>query len=159
MSEAKPLLEAIPPAPARSISAEFLGREDDDSAWAFYCRDNRAVVGPRPIEEIFSLILTDTLVDDHLIFFAGEERWTSVADFLRVLEKESPGTLELARRVREAISSANTADSTAEAPAEGWIDRGINLTMLSPHIGGAYLGFNAVKRIRQWLDEHGDANP
>jgi len=113
MNEAKPLLEAIPPSPSRSISAEFLGRDDDESAWVFYSRDDHIVIGPRSIDEVFSLILTGTLSDDHLIFFAGGERWMSVADLLRMIEKESSGTLELARRVREMTApSAQKADST-----------------------------------------------
>jgi len=57
MNEAKPLLEAIPPSPSRSNLAEFLGRDDDESAWVFYSRDDHIVIGPRSIDEVFSLIL------------------------------------------------------------------------------------------------------
>jgi hypothetical protein len=155
MSEPAPLTDALPPSPSRSFAAEFLGRDDDESRWTFFCRDERVIIGPRPLDEILSLILVGTLLDEHLIFIAGGERWISVADFLRMLEKESPGIIEVATRMRELAAPTEQLSTTGEptGPAVDWLERGLNLSMLSPHIGTAYLGFNALKRLGKWLGD------
>jgi hypothetical protein len=155
------LIDAFPPSPSRSIPAEFLGRDDDESAWTFYCRDGHTVIGPRPIDEIFCLVFVGALTDDHLIFLAGSERWVSVADFMRAVEKEAPGTLELAARIREVVASSDRSSIAATPSASDtadWLERGLNLSMLNPHIGGAFLGFKAFKRVQEWLREDGDRN-
>jgi hypothetical protein len=151
------LSQALPPSPSLTIPAQLIGRDDDESAWTFYCRDGCTVVGPRPIDEIFCLIFIGSLTDDHLIFIAGSERWVSVADFMRTVEKDAPGTLELAARIQEVVVATDRPTPAASDDID-WVERGLNLSMLSPHIGGAYLGFKALKRVQEWLKEGGERN-
>jgi hypothetical protein len=148
MDDWRPLSEAIPPAPSHIKSANFLGRDDDEMAWTFYCRDGATVIGPRPVDEIIGLILIGLLTEAHLIFIASGERWISVPDFLRMLEEETPGIIAQSQRVQAAFVG-----SEAETENPNWLQTGINLATVSPHIGGAYLGFNAFKRLKKWLNE------
>src|ERR1700730_17880891 len=56
MEDPKPLSEIIPPPPSHTKSVTFLGRDDEDMNWVFYCRDGSTVIGPRPVDEILLLI-------------------------------------------------------------------------------------------------------
>jgi hypothetical protein len=86
MEQPRPLAEVVPPPPSNSKRPVFVGRDDDECAWTFYCRDGLTVVGPRPIDEVIALMLIGGLGDNHLIFIAGDERWMSVANLMRILE-------------------------------------------------------------------------
>ena len=149
MDEYRSLAEIIPPSPSHSKPAKFLGRADDDFAWAFYCRDGSTVIGPRPIDEVMSSILLGRLKEDDLVFIAGEEKWMSVADMVRNLEKESPGTVELLRRI-QAVSveeSGQVGSEQTTDDANEWINTAGNIAMISPHIAAGYLGMKGVKKF------------
>jgi hypothetical protein len=75
MDEWKPLSEAIPPSPSRTKSAIFVGRADEECAWMFYCRDGCTVIGPRPMDEMLSLMMLGVLTDDDLVFITLGDRW------------------------------------------------------------------------------------
>jgi hypothetical protein len=159
MDDSRPLSEALPPPPCHSKPATFLGRDDEDMPWVFYCRDGCTVIGPRPGDEILSLIFSGSLTDDNLIFIASGDRWMSVADFMRLLEKETPGTIATeCRRIQAALSNRDPSAPGAPLSADNtdWIQTRLNLTTLSPHLGGAYLGWNAVKRFIKRLDDTKD---
>ena len=157
MDEWKPLSEAFPPSPSHTKPATFLGREDDESTWTFYCRDGYTVVGPRPIDEVEVLMFLGFLDDDHLVFLAGcFDRWMSVADLIRTVDKETPGYAESCNRMRAAargVSSNSAMQPQRQGEDFDWLQTGLNLTAISPHIGGAYLGYKAVKRFTKWFDD------
>jgi hypothetical protein len=154
MDDWKPISDVIPPSPSHTKIATFTGRADDETGWAFYCRDGTTVIGPRPLDEILAFIYLDGLSDDNLIFIVGTERWISVADFLRTIEDKSPGTIDLCYQIRSLfLGHQSSATQASNEEDEDWVQTGVNLSMVSPHIGGAYLGYKAVKKFSKWIKD------
>jgi len=159
MDEWRTLSEAIPPSPSHTRPATFLGRDDEDMPWAFYCRGDTTVIGPRPFYEVLLSICFGNLTEENLVFVMGEERWISVGECLRKVEKETPGILNLFHNVQAAVASFEGSEDVAqrtpepEADKSDWIQTGLRITAVSPHLGGAYLGYQAVKRMASWLNQ------
>jgi hypothetical protein len=155
MEEWKPLSAIIPPLLPGTQGATFLGRDDEEAGWGFYCRDGSIVVGPRPVDEIMALIFIGGLSDNHLVHVASSERWISVADLLGMIEQGTPGFLSVVRRIQAASAEqAGVTDSEklGESPAE-WLNTAGNLAMLSPHLAMGYLGWRGLGKLVSWLNE------
>jgi len=103
------------------------------------------------------MIFLGTLDDDHCIFIPGrEDRWISVADFMRRVEANDPETADLRRRIQHAEAEwAKNKESKPKLKSENsdWLNTGLALTSVMPHVGTAYLGFHAAKHFTEWLAE------